>query len=198
MKVLTKQQFENWKESKNLVLQYEEDVTNRIEEVLNIFWGVFGAKVDYWYFEGADEGEIGDLNSHMNNDEIYGIRIGLVPLDPLIGSKFTNTDVPIGNDGPYNHVILDKEGNEFDWDGSIPTRWLFENCKDEIIKGKQAFEEKKALKAKQLKEVKQKLQAQQDKIVNDVLQKLSPEEVLALEKAFKNRKGSKKISYDKR
>lgn len=179
MKVLTKQQIRDWKLTKELAQQYEEVITDRIEEVLNTFWRAFGAKVDYWYFDGAEEGEVGDLASYMNDDEICNIWISLVPNDPP------------GNDGPYDHVILDKDGNEFGWESSIPTRWLFEDCTDEIIKGKQAFEEKKALQEKKKAEVKQQLKSQQDKLVNDALVKLSGEEVLALEKAFKK---SKKVA----
>lgn len=176
MTILTKQQVKDWKMTQELAQQYEEVITDRITEVLNTFWGAFGAKVDYWYFDGAEEGEVGDLASYMNDDEIYSICIGLVPNDPP------------GNDGAYDHVILDKDGNEFGWDSSIPTRWLFEDCTDEIVKGKQAFEEKKALQEKKKAEVTQQLKSQQDKLVNDALVKLSGEEVLALEKAFKKSK----------
>lgn len=188
MKVLTKQQIRDWKLTQELAQQYEEVITDRIEEVLNTFWGAFGAKVNYWYFDGAEEGEVGDLASYMNDDEIYNIVVGTVHLDSRAGSL---VQPPPGNDGPYNHVILDKDGNEFGWEGSIPTRWLFEDCTDEIVKGKQAFEEKKALQEKKKAEVKQQLKSQQDKLVNDALVKLSGEEVLALEKAFKK---SKKVA----
>lgn len=130
-----------------------DQIEKRIEFILNTIYKTYGAKLDTWYFDGAEEGEVGDLFSNLGSTEISGFT-----LEPYI---FNN-----------DCVILLKDGAEWGFDGGIPTRWLFENFEEELTQGRAAYqtmlEEKKARKkAKSQEKEEQRRQ---------ILEKLSPEE----------------------
>jgi len=88
-------------------------IENRLDCVLRDVYDCFGRELDYWYFDGANEGEVGDLLRHYTDDVIDGLC--LVP--PPAGGEFR---------------FIDKNGQECVIDAAIPTRWLFENFKKEL------------------------------------------------------------------
>jgi hypothetical protein len=77
-----------------------------------------------------------------------------------------------------------KDGSEWSYEGLLPSRWLFEDFEDELIEGKQKFDEKEKLRKLQLKEKKEKkkqkeaLRSVEDiKMMSELKKKLSPEEL---------------------
>lgn len=152
-----------WQALKSKASALEDDIEQRIDYIIRFWFATFDAKLDTWYFVDANEGEVGNLSYHMNDEEISSIHV----------------EMKSGNfkDDEY---IIDKFGNEWGWESSIPTRWLFENFEQEIIGGKKLFEEKEiARKAKQKEKSAQK--KLKDKALADAAKsKLSKEELAAL------------------
>jgi hypothetical protein len=100
----------------------EERIIERIHYIMVSIFKTFNKKEAYWYFYGAEEGDVGDLWKHYNKDDINVVVINAVGGDKMI--------------------ILLKDGSEWGFEDSIPTRWLFEDFEEELSEGKKKFKEK--------------------------------------------------------
>jgi len=159
-----------WKKLRQEADEVENVITDRIDYILHFIFNFEKAKLHSWYFEGASEGEIGNLGSYLGSDgTIYSIVTD--------GSNFSG----------YSYIL--KDGTRWSYEGILPYRWLFEDFESELIEGKQKFDEKEKLRKLQLKEKKEKkkqkeaLRSVEDsKMMSELKQKLSPEELGVLKR----------------
>lgn len=154
-----------WHLSKKETIKLEEEILDRIDYILNTWFNIYGAKLDYWYFDGAEEGEVGDMSRYFDDDSISGFY----------------TEVENYPDGDM--AFIDKEGDEYSWQSEIPTRWLFEEgFAEEITKGKAEYER---LEAERKANKKKKAAAKKEKdalLAAQAKAKLSKEELAALKR----------------
>jgi len=148
----------------------KETIVGRIHYILEFLFKSFNAEGDLqtWYFDGADEGEMGELV--FDDDYIHNIIL-CAPADIQDSIK----------------LIL-KDGSEFSLDGTLPTRWLTEDFEDEVIQGIEKYKQHEANKAKvkEAKKAAKKLQDIKDKQEFEIIKlKLSNEELRILRKYLK-------------
>jgi hypothetical protein len=170
MKPLTKNQITQWEESLAVTSALESVIEDRIGYVIKVWVEAFGGKLTNWYFYGAGENEVGDLKDHMWTDSVHSLHIECNP--------------NIKCNDRHDMVILTKDGGEWAWDSSIPIRWLFEDCEEEIVKGKALYEEKLKKKTEDAaikKSLKKKLDSA---LAEKAKAKLTPEELRALKKVL--------------
>lgn len=161
-KIITKEFVNETLLLNNQLESKKEIIFNRIEYILKFIFKAFGGELDYWYFDGAEEGEVGDLFKNYNPNTIYVIA-----------------------EGSYNYsVIIDKFNNEWDFDGEIPTRWLFEDFEDEVLDGLKEYKKRQEEKKQKAQTKKAKEKANLEKLVLEAKKKLSKEELLALKKSL--------------
>jgi len=167
---ITQDTFSQWEKSSSLASKMEGVIQDRITYILEVFFGAFGGKLQNWYFDDAAEGRVGDLADNMCSEEIYSIYTDISPQ-------------PKPNDG-YDFMIIDKFGDEWGWESSVPVRWLFEDFEEEIIKGKALYEVK--LKEKQeAAAVQRSLKKKIDSaLAEQAKAKLTKEELKALKKVL--------------
>lgn len=119
-KSITKNSVLKWQKSYKATKKLEEKILDRIDHVLHTIFKVFDVKLKYWYFDGAGEGEVGNLFAYLGDEYVTGLHIE--------AAKYIDM------------VILNKYGEEISLGGDFPTRWLFDNnFEKEIIKGKAAY-----------------------------------------------------------
>lgn len=164
MKPITPNLITDWKNSVQVTRSLENDIIERIDYVIKTWFEVFGAKVKYWYFEGAGEDEVGDLFGYLKDDYIYGLFVE------------TNTF-------PNNMFIIDKYGNDYGWESEIKLRWLFEeDFKEEIKQGKALYKKREQERLK-LQNNPTKVKKTRDSVlIKSAKKKLSPEEFAALKR----------------
>jgi hypothetical protein len=150
----------------------QETITDRITEILFFLGKHFGGTLKTWYFGGAGEGEIGNLWDHFSDEEIDCIETDWGSGRRAVSHNWVNTF----NDG----FIIDKNGNQWRMEGSIPTRWLFEDFEQEIIDGKLKFEQEQEVKKLNLLKEKAKLNS----LANAAKKKLTKAELAALKKSL--------------
>lgn len=127
-KPISKDLINKWKSVDSETKLVGLEIEDRIHYILETWFETFGTELDYWYFDGAEENEVGLEHMDSYDEFISGICL-----------KTTN-EVNINN-----FVILDKYGNKFCLYNKFPTRWLYEDSvKEEIVCGKASYEEKKA------------------------------------------------------
>lgn len=138
----------------------ESKIIGRIHYIMLSIFNTFGQKNAYWYFYGAAEGEQGDFWRHYEKDAISIV--------------FDNC--PAGE----NMVILLKDGSEWRFDDSIPTRWLFEDFETELAEGKKKYQGK--LKADKIAAQNKRFQQKQEdkKLAAAAKGKLTKQELSAL------------------
>ncbi len=134
--------------------QLEDQITDRINYIIAF---LFEGKTYNWWFEGAEEGEVGDIWRHYHGHEIWIIT------DPAPRISF-----------------IDKDGNDWEFEGSIPDRWLFEDFENEIIEGKKLFEERKAKRNIERLRLKEQNKKEKKQFIESAKKKLSKEELKAL------------------
>jgi len=165
-KPITRSLVMDWQEAHRKASKLEDAITERIDYVLKTWFEVFGAKLEYWYFDGADEGEIGDLYRYFNDDNIYGFYVEVKGC-------------------PDEMVIIDKDGDEWGWESEIQTRWLFEEgFKEEIIQGKALYEKREKERQEAKKKSREAKKAKDDALAEAAKKKLSPEELAALKRTL--------------
>jgi len=166
-KPITRGLVKQWQLAKREVGKLEDEISERIDFILNTWFNIYGAKIDYWYFDDAAEGELGDMERYFGDDSIYGFYIEL--------KNSPNGDM----------TFIDKEGDEYSWQSEIPTRWLFEEgFAEEITKGKAEYER---LEAERKANKKKKAAAKKEKdalLAAQAKSKLSKEELAALKRAL--------------
>lgn len=125
---------------------FNEKIIDRITYIRKLIADVFEFEHNCWYVEGAQEGEIGDLDRTLDSE----------------------TDIYLEVYPQSQSQIIDNNGKIYNLACSFPKRWLFEDFEDELINGKVLYEkfleEEKAkrkldkeIRAEKLKEVKNKL-----------------------------------------
>lgn len=153
------------REAYNKYTALEDQITGRMDYIINTVLALYGSKLHYWYFYGAGEGEIGPMLNHID-DESFRVIIDYYTRP----QKFDITSV----------VIIMKDGSEWGFEDGFPTRWLFENFEQELIEGKKKYENEVVAKA-EARKAKQKLQAEKKKnLIKSAKSKLSREELRAL------------------
>lgn len=169
-KPISKSDVEKWQLVSNEASLLEDVITNRITYILTKWFEAFGGTVNTWYFDGANEGEIGNLFEYMNNDIIWNIRVDM-------------EIYPKSNDRSA-FVIIDRFGSEYQWQNEIPTRWLFEDFEQEIFDGKTAFEEAEKHRKEKSKLAKSMSKKKQRELAEQAKAKLTKEELKALKSVF--------------
>jgi hypothetical protein len=166
-KAITESTVSEWESLQRKAAKLEDTITERIDYILRAVFKTFGGDLHYWYFDGAGEGEVGDLSKWMDDNEISAIWTE--------AAKKTTSDM----------IIIDKFGNEWEYDSAIPTRWLYDNeFEVELHNGKLQYEEKeKARKAKQ-KELTAAKKAEDAALIEEAKKKLTKKELAALRRSI--------------
>jgi hypothetical protein len=141
----------------------ENNIADRIEYVLKKIYEVYGGSFDTWYFDGAAEGEVGDIHGAISSDYVSGF-------------------VFYGRKGPRPMGSILHDETEVNLEYDFPTRWLYEEFEDELAEGKQKFLDKsiKDQKAAQINRDAKKLRDEQ--ILDIAKKKFSKEELAALKR----------------
>lgn len=149
-----------WQQSNSETAKLEDEIINRIDYILHVWFAAFNTKLEYWYFEGANEGEVGSIN--IDSDTIWGFHIKV-------------------NNYPDDMSIIDKNGMEYSWQSEIPVRWLYDDSfEEEIIKGKKEYEQKSQERAAKRKQKADLKKIKNEKLIEQAKSKLSKEELAAL------------------
>lgn len=155
-----------WENARSKADDLENQITDRIDYILKTWFEAFDTKLNTWYFDGAGEGEVGELASHMHKDNIWGIVV-------MLDDNLDESDM----------CIIDKDGDEWFWQSEIPVRWLFDDgFKEEIIQGKAAFEKKERERLEAKKRSKEAKKTKTNALAEAAKKKLTPEELDALKK----------------
>ena len=152
----------------------EEIIIDRIDYIIKKIVETFGLKLGCWYFPNAPEGEVGNLWTYYDDVNInVETECSSAPHLPPLKSM----------------IIIDKDGDEWEFDSFIPTRWLFDqNFETELTEGKILYEKSEAeRKQKELDEKAAKTQREEE-LVAAAKQKLSKEELVALKKQLLSKK----------
>ena len=138
----------------------EDKITDRIDYILGYCFG----KIDTWYFDGAEEGSIGDLWENIKYNMIEGIIIYRK------GERFPErTEKEL--------VIIDAYENEINLYDSFPKRWLLsEGFEKEVDEGKIKYEKKQLEKKNKQIEKKDKTKS----LAKSAAEKLSKDELAAI------------------
>jgi hypothetical protein len=163
--------IKQWEKLATEAGKLEEKITDRMNYILHSLFEMYGAKLDTWYFDGAGEGEMGELSRYLRDDEIYGIVTELYTRD-----RFRDKQVDI--------IFIDKNDHECSYEGAIPTRWLFEDFETEVLEGKKKYEEKEAARKLQAKENLKKQKEEDKKLAEVAKAKLSKKELAALRRTL--------------
>jgi len=156
-----------WEAARHEYKKLEDQILDRIDYILNTWFSIYGAKLEYWYFDGAAEGEVGDLHRFMNTDSIWSFYVET--------KNYPDNDM----------VFIDKDGDEYSWQSEIPTRWLYDDSfEEEIIKGKAEYERREEERLAKKKQKTANKKAQDEKLVEEAKKKLSKEELAALRRTL--------------
>ena len=125
-----------------------------------------GFKVGTWYFNDAQEGEVGSFTESMLDGFIEGLVIETSP--------------------PYQSIkkmmILTEGGLVLDLKYSFPSNWLFEDFEQKLIDGIKKYQDSLVEENRLAKEKRDTEFAKTKKLVQEAKSKLSPEELKALKK----------------
>jgi hypothetical protein len=123
-KIEQKDLEEFWKYTQ-LAGSYTDKIEQRITYVLRRIYQEFDFELDYWYFDGAEEGQVGDLARHLDKDIVSGF--------------ITESKTP----GYIEDFSIDfDDGTVADFGYGFPTRWLYEDFEDELVRGKASYIQK--------------------------------------------------------
>lgn len=145
--------------------ELEAQIINRIDYILNFIFDLESSKLNYWYFDGAQEGAVGNLNLSYDNKTIYS-TIDSIVTDSVKKKK------------NYSYIL--KDGKQWEYEGTLPSRWLFEDFEEELIEGKKKYE----LLEVERKQKKNQISEKNNMLVEQAKAKLSKEELAALKKAL--------------
>lgn len=145
----------DWKESRFRADKLEGRIVDRMDYIIHKVCTTFNATLETWYFDDARDGEMG----HLTWDE---------------PELFARWDIRDRKD----MIILTQDGEEYYFDNTIPTRWLFENFEEELEAGKKRYDEREE------ERLKKRLEATEytKKLADSAKNKLTKEELRALKK----------------
>ena len=158
------------KELRNKLNLLEGEIIDRLNYIIYTMFSMWGINFDTWYFEGAEEGEVGNLWRNYASDEISGLVLDFDRHEEEYNSG--------------SITIIDKDGDEWQFYNSIPTRWLFEPFEGELAKGKELFFQQEIARKEALKTKRAKQKEKDLKLAEAAKAKLSPEEIAALKKTL--------------
>lgn len=135
-------------EAASVLSEIDGQIIDRLNFILHTLVECFGAKIETWYFDNAEEGQMGDLRCDAS--EIYDIHI------EYQGSV------------PSNTAITLKDGTVFDFrfNHSVPIRWLFENFEEEISAGRELYLTNLEAKKQKLRAAKESRDLKRQEIIN--------------------------------
>lgn len=156
-KPITRGLVVDWEDNRRRADKLEEQIVDRMTYIIQTVCKTFDVKLETWYFSDAQEGQMG----HLTWDE---------------PELFSVWDIRNRKD----MTIITESGEEYYFDNSIPTRWLFENFEEELEEGKKRYEEREEEK------LKKRLEATDytKKLANNAKKKLTKEELRALKKVL--------------
>ncbi len=165
-KPITQKFVDEWYGVSTRAAKMEDEITERIDYILRTIFETFDGKLNYWYFDGAGEGEVGDLARWMNDEEISGIYT----------EAAKNCKSPM--------VIIDRFGDEWEYQGEFPTRWLFDSeFAIELHNGKLQYELKEKERKEKQKARSEAKKKQDARLVEEAKKKLSKEELAAIRRS---------------
>jgi hypothetical protein len=112
----------SWQKASSEADFLEGAIVERMDYIIHTIFDTFGSRLGSWYFSDAQEGQMG----HLTYDE------------PDLFMQWWQPEIK------EDMFIIDKNGEEYMFDQSIPTRWLFEDFENELIDGKKKYEEKES------------------------------------------------------
>jgi len=141
----------------------DDSISNKLDKIFHLIGKHFNFTFNNWYIYGAEEGELGDLGSIIDN------RYEGINMESIIWSgKIVNMELVI----TLNNVDLYLNS-------TIPKRWLFEDLKaieKEIVDGKAEFERQEIERKKTLAAKKETAKEKQEKLIESIASKLTSEE----------------------
>ena len=170
-KPITQEHFKQTKLARVHFLEMETEVINRLDYILHKVAQLFDDDLDTWYFNDAEEGEVGNLWPNIDSESIGGYTLECE-------GKMCNNDIG---------VILIRGGVEWDLGESIPLYWLYEDFEEELIFGKAQYElllEKRRIEEEKQKLAKKKKQEENKLLAEQAAKKLTKEELAALKKSL--------------
>ena len=147
----------DWKETRKRADILEEQIVDRMGYIIQTIAKTFNAQFETWYFSDAQEGQMGSLT--WDEPELFSVW-------DIRNRK--------------EMAIITESGEEYRFDNSIPTRWLFENFEQELEEGKRRFDEREE------ETLKKRLAATDytNKLAENAKKKLTKEELRALKKVL--------------
>lgn len=130
-------------------------IANRIDYIVRTIYGVFGKKLKGWYFPHANDKDIGDFDKSK-----YGDTIQLI-MEPCCEEA----------------IIFTNDKKVYYLDDNIPYRWLTEPFEDELVNGKEKYDQYLEEKALRDKEKSEKAKAEEEEILDNIRSKLSDKEL---------------------
>jgi len=170
---MRKLKMNNKKLPKDILKQYQEfskiegQIVDRVDYILRTIFSAFSKRLDYWYFYGAGEGEIGPikLDSWMKYEQVDGIV-----LEPYPSKDFG--------------ILLKNEKGQLKYEWGLkegfPSKWLTEDFEVELIQGVAAYKDSELQKKAKANAKREENKKKKAELVKTAKKKLSPAEKKAL------------------
>ena len=163
MSPISNDHFKDYMEAENRLSQLEEVLTDRIGYIIDKLHDICGINYEYWYFEGAPEGDVGKPD-----------------IDQYTVSSLV---VDYGCNGYKSIKLILKDGEEWILEESFPSRWLFEDFEQEVIDGKKKFDAKEKARKEKAKQQRLSRKEKDKRIIEKVTSKLTKEEIAAIKRS---------------
>lgn len=142
---------------------YGSKIEARVEYILRTVYRAYGAVIDYWYFCGSEEGQEDDLFNHIDDKEVSCYYV----------------ETQTCYEGEEMLIRLD-DGDLVEFGYSFPTRWLYEDFEEEVLRGKAAYEQELADKKAEKARRRAAKKAEKERLKASAASKLTAEEKKAL------------------
>lgn len=113
------------KELSSKIYAIEQKLIARVDYILKFWLGKFDCEIDTWFFDDAEEGEMGSVFKNMDDQNIHSFT-----LQVLDGKKIKHLQYVDGN------------GEIHVWNGQIPKKWLFQGFEHEVTSGKYLYDKR--------------------------------------------------------
>jgi hypothetical protein len=161
IKPITHELVEEAQEAAFRASAFEQTIIDRISYIMASVFKLFGKNGAYWWFSGADEGEVGSFWKNYDPEQVSVI-----------------TECTSGEE----MIILLKDGSEWGLVDGFPTRWLFEDFETEIQDGKQKYKEKEIRRKAEMKKLSEQQKVEHEALIQSAKSKLSKKELNAIKK----------------
>jgi hypothetical protein len=146
------------------------EIVERIDYIVKTIWKAFHTRLATWYFDGAEEGGMGDLWGAYNEHDIHFVAED----KGTYGRNYSS----------HHFMILDRKGSEYNLCDNFPTRWLFENFEDEIETGKERYKAAEVAAKERAKLKREQKKTREASLAEAAKAKLSPQEIAALKRVL--------------